>query len=319
MKNGGKPPLVEPTLRREAMLRYRDGESIHRISAATGIPFSQVHRLVTYWRKKSPYEQKPCVCGRPARHPGGCIKNTPGAVGKLEKARIVAATAAGEMPHQIAARLGLHVQTVLKHSAATRDQLFVDGISCSCGRPIGHPYWCSAKWDAYEQPRGRRPFAPPVEREAIAALIRGDLVADIAKKAGVGTDSVYRLRATLPDEAKAARSRAIRARIAQRGKAEGETIMAQIERAVSRRIDPMLRDDVVGELYLAVMEGRLEADKISAAVRSFVNRGLSEWQSAYGPKSLDAKFGPDDGRSLVEMIRDDTGGSLIDDIEIGGD
>ena len=115
--NGGKPPKIERSLYREAMIRYRDGESIRRISDRTSISWGVVQRLVAYWRRKSAYRPQPCVCGRPARHRGGCVKNTPGAVGKLEKARIVAGIQSGAMPHHLAARLNLHVQTVLKHSA----------------------------------------------------------------------------------------------------------------------------------------------------------------------------------------------------------
>lgn len=301
----------------EVKKRFRAQMGVSAISRVTGVPQSVVQRLVKRWRSRPGYTAKSCACGRPAFHAGGCIVKTPGAIGKRLLSRIDARVVEGETTRQIADALDLHPLTVAKHSLPARERLFAAGKTCACGRILGHNYWCSATWDLHGQPRGRRPFAQAIEREAVAALVRGDLVADIAKKAGVGTDSVYQLRATLPTASKTARARAMRDRIAQRGKAEGELIMAQIQRAVTRRIDPMLRDDVVGELYLAVMEGRLEVEQIGAAVRSFVNRGLSEWQSAYGPKSLDASLGPDDARSVVDMIRDDTGESLINEIVIG--
>ncbi|MCP4028589.1 MAG: hypothetical protein GY736_20080 [Sphingomonas sp.] len=312
---GEKPPQIDPALRRQAMLRYRDGDSIQRISDATGISWGVVQRLVAYWRKKSPYEQKPCECGRPARHSGGCIKNTPGAVSKLEKARIVSATREGDMPHTIAEKLGVHVQTVLKHSAAVRDEMFADGISCACGRPVGHPYWCSAKWDAYEQPRGRRPFGEPRESLAIEALVRGDVVAAIAREVRVGTDSIWKLRRSLTDEQRALRTAAIRARIARGGKVQGDEIMARIRSAVSRSIDPAVRDDIEAELYLAVIEGRIEAEQIKSAVRSFVSRGLAEWRRGTS-RSLDQKVG--EGTSTFgDLVGDTTATLSIDEIEIG--
>ena len=315
--NGGKPPSIAPALRREAMIRYRDGESNHRISAAIGVPLSQVQRLVAYWRDRSKFQQKPCICGRPARHPGGCIKNTPGAVGKLERARIVDAIRGGELPHVVADRLGMHVQTVLKHSAATRDAMFAEGITCSCGRPVHHPYWCSAKWDALDQPRGRRPFAEPHETRATEALIRGDVVADIARAAGVGTDSVWRLRRALTDEQRAARTKAIRERIARGGHGGGEAIMALVRVGVPRGLETAVRDDIEAEIYLAVIEGRIEAEQIRSVARSFVSRGLSQWQSAYGPASLDAAIGADDRRTRGDMIEDNTALGEIDSIIIG--
>lgn len=318
VSNGGKPPAVERGLYRAAMDRYRAGESIQRISEATGIGWGTVQKLVAYWRRKSRYELKPCACGRPARHPGGCIVNTPGAVGKLEKARIVDAIRAGEMPHRVAEQLGVHVQTVLKHSAEVRERMFTDGITCACGQPVHHPYWCSTKWDAHEQPRGRRPFAEPNESRATEALLRGDIVADIAKAAGVGTDGVWRLRRSLNQSQREQRTRAIRDRIARAGRLGGEQIMSQIRAAVPRGIDKAVRDDVEAEIYLAVIEGRIEVEQIQSVARSYVSRGLKQWQSAYGPRSLDAPIGADDCRTRGEMIEDATALGEIDDITIGG-
>lgn len=316
--NGGKPPAIDPKLRREAMLRYRDGDSIYKISAATGIPWSQVQRLVTYWRNKSPYEQKPCVCGRPARHPGGCIKNTPHAVGKLEKKRIVDAVRAGEMPHRIAERLGLNAETVRKHSAATREEMCRAGVTCDCGRPFGHPDWCSVKWDAYDQPRGRRPFPEPQETQAIEALVRGDVVADIAKAVGVSPGSIWRLRLALTDEQRAQRTLAIRDRIARKAQG-GADLMERIRTAVPKHIDGAVRDDIIGEIYLAVIEGRVEAEQIKAVVRSFVSRGLSQWQSAYGPRSLDETLPGDGNRTLADRLGDSTATLALEEITIGDD
>ena len=314
---GEKPPKINPSLRREAMRRYRNGDSIRTISNATGIGYGVMQRLIAYWRKQSHYDPKPCICGRPARHSGGCIKNTSGAVGQLEKARIVSATRAGELPHRIAEQIGVQVQTVLKHSAETRAAMFAAGVSCACGRPVGHPYWCSAKWDAYDQPRGRRPLPEPRETQAVEALLRGDIVADIATAVRVGTDSIWRLRRSLTDDQRAQRTGAIRDRIARNERAGAEAIMDQIKAAVSKRIDPTVRDDVIGELYLAVVEGRIEVEQVADVVRSFVCRGISQWQSAFGPRSLDATLSSDGNRTLADIVGDSTAALTIDEIEIG--
>lgn len=93
--------------------------------------------------------------------------------------------------------------------------------------------------------------------------------------------------------------------------------MDRIKTAVSKRIDPAVRDDVIGELYLAVIEGRVEVEQIAAAVRSFVNRGLADWQPAYGPRSLDETLSRDGKRTLAEVIGDTTAALAIDEIEIG--
>ncbi|MFD0804301.1 hypothetical protein ACFQZU_23700, partial [Streptomonospora algeriensis] len=175
----------------------------------------------------------------------------------------------------MAEELKLSIMTILKHSVPIRDRLFADGITCACGRPLNHNFWCSARWDAHDMPRGRRPFPEPQETLAVNALLRGDLVADIAKAVGAGPDSVWRLRRTLSDSQRAERALAMRHRLANGRGLQGEALMAKIEAAVSRRLDPVLRDDVISEIYLAVVEGRVEAEQIGAVVRSFVSRGMA--------------------------------------------
>ncbi len=65
-----------------------------------------------------------------------------------------------------------------------------DGTSCACGRPIGHPYWCSAKWDGYEMPRGARPLAfvhlVAVERAEFGDRRDGSAVNGVRGGAGKG-------------------------------------------------------------------------------------------------------------------------------------
>jgi hypothetical protein len=47
------------------------------------------------------------------------------------------------------------------------------------------------------------------------------------------------------------------------------------------------RDDVIGEMALAVYEGRLEETDIERRVREFVNVGYRREHDQYGPLSLD--------------------------------
>lgn len=186
-----------------------------------------------------------------------------------------------------------------------------------CGRPLNHNFWCSARWDAHELPRGRRPFPKAKEALAIDALLRGDLVAEVAQAVGASASSVWRLRATLSDEHRAQRALAMRARLKiERGR-QGELLMDRIKAVMPRGLDAVLRDDVVGEIYLAVIEGRVEPEQIGAVARSFVNRGLREWQPFYGPRSLDAAIGTDGSRTLADLVGDETAVDAIGDIEIG--
>ncbi len=280
--------------------RYHDGMSIRRMSEGSGVPFSTVQRAVLFWTANRNRAPAPCICGRPFRHPGGCVKNTPAALDQRWIAKIEEKVLAGETPAAIARDLDLVVATVMKHSLALRTRLFEQGVSCACGRPIGHAYWCSAKWDAYEMPRGRRALPEPAESDATAALLRGDAPAEIAEAVGVGVDSILRLRQSLTDDQQKTRRQAVRARIGRRGEVPSSDIMALVQAAVPRGIDGMVRDDVVAELNLAILEGRLETEQLRRAVKSFVNRGFAEWKSAFGPVSLDD--GAPGRRSLAERV-----------------
>ncbi len=156
-----------------------------------------------------------------------------------------------------------------------------------------------------------------IARIVAARLVVGDVVSEIAVAAKIGTDRIWAARLELSEADRQRRTLAVRARIA-RGKAlQREDIMGMIEAAVPRRIDAMLRDDVVGEIFLAVIEGRIEVEQIKAAVRSFVAKGIAQWQSAYGPRSLDQKLFADGSRTLGDMLEDETTTAQIDQLELG--
>lgn len=302
----------------EVKRRYRDREGIRSISRSTGVTLSTVQRLVSHWRAKSKYGLAPCLCGRPLRHGGICWATKSGVVGKRQLTRIEQGILAGRTSHAMAEQLNLSVMTVLKHSVPIRDRLFAEGFTCACGRALNHNFWCSARWEAYDMPRGRRPFPEPQETEAVEALLRGDLVADIAKAIRFSPDSVWRLRRSLSEEQRCERARAMRGRLACGRGIKGEALMAKIKAAVSSRIDPALRDDVISEIYLAVIEGRVEPEQIGAVVRSFVSRGMAQWQPLHGPRSLDQKAFEDGGATIGDLVGDSTAIEQLDDLTIGG-
>ena len=51
-------------------------------------------------------------------------------------------------------------------------------------------------------------------------------------------------------------------------------------------------------------------------MKSFVSRGIAEWQSAYGPKSLDAKLFEDGARTLGDIVADGTALGFVGEIEL---
>ncbi len=64
------------------------------------------------------------------------------------------------------------------------------------------------------------------------------------------------------------------------------------------------RDDVISEIYLAVLEGTLDVDAVEANAKRFANAAVSTYESKFGPRSLDAAMFDDSDRSLIESIPD---------------
>lgn len=332
-----RPKIEDKALEKRMFDQWRKGLSLKEISRTSGVPFSTVQRLGEYWRSRKVKPPIPCVCGRPFRHSGGCIRNTPGAVTRLEGKRIERRVLAGILPHKVADELRLTVATVMKHSLALRDQLFADGVTCACGRRIAHNGWCSAKWDDWEMPRGFRPIPRKVQRQVQAGLLRGEVVADIAAAAGIGADRVWGERRQMSEADRRTRTLAIRERI-KRDDVDGEHITRAIEQALPSDFGRLLPRDlltsasitdrswlaksiragVINELFLAITEGRVEIEQIPDVVKSFVGRGLREWASL-NAKSLDDKLGADGNATFGDLVGDTTAALAIEEITIGED
>lgn len=307
--------LADPKVFKRVRLLYQQGISVRKINADTGVSRDVLRRLIAHWQLKNPLGL--CACGRPDRHPGGCMKNSPGALSEQWLERIDQMVRDGETPHQIARKLDLHVKTVFKRSARVRAELFAQGITCACGRVLGHRSWCTANWEDAGRLRAHQKIPRALKARVRADLLAGVAAPEIAKAAGLTPYAVQMLLRELAPSERQVRAAAIQERIWRQRPTLTDDMLAVVEAAVPKSIDRMVRDDIVAELHLALLEGRLEPDQIRSAVRSFVSRGLSQWQSAYGPRSLNGAAGPDDDRQLVDLIRDDTSADLIDEIRLG--
>ena len=82
-------------------------------------------------------------------------------------------------------------------------------------------------------------------------------------------------------------------------------LMARIRRAVPASISAGLRDDIIGELALACIEGTLSIDLVERQAPRFVSAGYAAWANAFKFTSLDTPIGPDDERTRGETIEDE--------------
>jgi hypothetical protein len=80
------------------------------------------------------------------------------------------------------------------------------------------------------------------------------------------------------------------------------SLLDRINAVVPRYLSRDHRDDVIGEMVLAVYEGRLEEADIERCVRGFVNVGYRRDHDKYGPVSLDVPIFEEGTITLGDMV-----------------
>lgn len=88
--------------------------------------------------------------------------------------------------------------------------------------------------------------------------------------------------------------------------AQRDPIFARISRAVPRSVDPMLREDVLSDIYLAIREGVLHPRDVEAAARKFIGAAFAAWANRWGNLSLDvAASAVGNGPTFADLIEDE--------------
>jgi hypothetical protein len=99
-------------------------------------------------------------------------------------------------------------------------------------------------------------------------------------------------------EAHAQRARLFRApAIAE----QGVDIFLMIRSAVPTTLPAQVRDDVIGAMALAVVEGKLRAADIRRRVREYITAQFRQF-SKFGPASLGAPLSPDGTITLLDKL-----------------
>jgi hypothetical protein len=79
-------------------------------------------------------------------------------------------------------------------------------------------------------------------------------------------------------------------------------VMARVIRALPPALSRDMRDDVAGEIVLAVLEGRLRLDEIERRAIEFVRASFKQDHNRWGMVSLDMPAHPDNPTPLVETV-----------------
>lgn len=93
-----------------------------------------------------------------------------------------------------------------------------------------------------------------------------------------------------------------------------DTALDRIKRAIGRRLPADIADDAVGDLYMAVLTGAVQLDKIEAEARKFGNRVLNNFASKFGPRSLDEEIADSEGFTLLDTLVDERSSDWLEEM-----
>lgn len=115
-----------------------------------------------------------------------------------------------------------------------------------------------------------------------------------------------------------ARKRRVRGRIRapsvpfQAIRTDRDLLYARIRRTL--RGDWATVDDAASDLYLAVIEGRLEIEQIEAVANQYRNRVIADYASAFGPVSLNKAIPGTEDLMMIDTLRDERSSDWLEEM-----
>lgn len=91
-------------------------------------------------------------------------------------------------------------------------------------------------------------------------------------------------------------------------------LMRRIRRAVGYGLARDVAEDVVGDLYVAILSGAIPLERVEAEARKFGNRVLDRFASKFGPRSLDKEIGDSDGFTLLDTMKDESSSDWLEEM-----
>ena len=306
--------LPEATLR--TMRSLMNKRSAPAIAEATGVSLSTVQKHIRRWRARTTRKRPNCACGRPFGHPGGCIKNTPNALSERWSGRIEKMLGEGLTLSDIARRYNVHRDAVSRAARPALERLAAAGVQCGCGREIAHPGACSHLFKRGTRQGGARPVPVEFAKRIRPLLLSGERVEKIREIVGTSFPMIWKVNRSLTPEEQQRRRSAMLAR--RRLTSERyEQILAEVRQAIPTGTDPSIRDEVLSDASMAMIEGRLQIERLKPAIRRMVARLTYGSAEERRQRDIDGVIAGDKLR-LSDVLGDNTAGEAIEDIEIGG-
>jgi len=202
---------------------------------------------------------------------------------------------------------------------------------CECGQYLHHARLCWVRRIENFKRRGFHTVSalPTDQQEEIRRqLLAGETTRAVGDRAGFPRVVIQNFTRTLTPEERRIRAEsflvtAARQRAASLAKSitrpqainpKADPLYAAIERTVSRGIDPALRDDMISQAYLEVLEGRLDPKNLAAGVKKVRGGIFRAFANPWGNLSLN-ECRSDDGPDWTNEIPDERALSAFDTIE----
>lgn len=207
------------------------------------------------------------------------------------------------------ARNGLAVgHTVPRIDENMAHRLYSEGVSDNAmARELGVTQSGVTRWRQRRGLDANFEFAVIGEDRRAAAkqmLKRGATRREVAEALFIHMGTVQKIRNKMRGQ-RGLRSTGVTRRAGTRRTAvqQPTEVHDRIVKAIGRSISPDIAADAAGDMWLALLEGRLSIDDIEKAARGASNKVIGTFASKYGPLSLDEQR-DEDGLSLGDRIAD---------------
>ncbi|WP_324748815.1 hypothetical protein SH591_08840 [Sphingomonas sp. LY54] len=194
---------------------------------------------------------------------------------------------------------------------------------CDCGQYLHHPRLCWARQRQNMMNAGMRSLVtmePEMRADVRRRLLGGEAMRTVAERVGLKRSQILSFVQTFTRDEREQRKAAFRVGAGRRRadalrrsitkpKATDPTtdpLYARISAAVPRGIDCTLRDDMISQAYLEVLEGRIKEDQLADGVKKVRGRIFQAFANPWGNLSLDVARGNEGGRRTIEQIPAET-------------
>lgn len=218
----------------------------------------------------------------------------------------------------IADEMGIHRCTVYRRAKPMIAEMKAAGTlgKCECGADRFHGK-CPLRLGPGTHSISEEHLA---KREAIKrAILTGETYAVIAKQWSMTASNIQKYVVHLTPAERDRRLALQRARSPKHQPepvrpAFSDDIYSAISAAVPRWVSPALRDDVISDMYVALLENEITFEQIADEAGAYSTRAVADFESRFGPLSLDESRFEGGGETFRDTVEDESALDAFDRI-----